>query len=424
MNCKHCDNKLANDAKFCNKCGSKVRVNIQDGHASVAVDSTDSPLIESNGVAIIKCGNCGYIGPGEKNRSLVAKILAWICVAFAPMITILYFVATHKYRCPKCKSTFLGIKNKYGVFVGQRGGATQWIFIIIILLVGIAIIGILSSVILASLNSARQKGSDVYIKTNLESLRVEGFLYEDINKSYTGFCDDLKTVNILKSASKSSSLSQSESNYVCNDSSSGWAASVPLREGGYWCADSSENIPNGIDIDLGSQISCSSANNHSRTNTTSNSINWSIYTSSKDGFSILFPKTPTLDSKSNIPVNDSNSTFTYTWHSYQTEDNYSSFIVYKYIYSNGLNVEDPDKLLRAYLSVIANPDNGHQVLSSNFTYVNSYRALDFLIKAGNENIKGRFVLVGDTPYMIMMDYFPINYDADIYNKFINSFKVI
>jgi len=24
----------------------------------------------------IKCGNCGYIGPGEKNRSLVAVILA------------------------------------------------------------------------------------------------------------------------------------------------------------------------------------------------------------------------------------------------------------------------------------------------------------------------------------------------------------
>ena len=26
MNCKHCDNKLANDAKFCNKCGKSVEV--------------------------------------------------------------------------------------------------------------------------------------------------------------------------------------------------------------------------------------------------------------------------------------------------------------------------------------------------------------------------------------------------------------
>ncbi|KUK66438.1 MAG: hypothetical protein XD85_0223 [Parcubacteria bacterium 34_609] len=26
MNCKHCDNKLANDAKFCNKCGKPVEV--------------------------------------------------------------------------------------------------------------------------------------------------------------------------------------------------------------------------------------------------------------------------------------------------------------------------------------------------------------------------------------------------------------
>lgn len=424
MNCKNCNNALPSDAKFCNKCGSEVKTNPTENNEATITTPTDSTPVENTG-AIIKCGNCGYIGAGENNRSLGAKILAWICVVFAPLITILYFVATHKYRCPKCKSTFLGIKNKEGVFAGQRGGATRWVFIIIIIFVGIAIIGILSSVVLASLNTARQKGADASIKANLSSLRVQGVLYEDSNKSYTGFCDDSKATDSLKSASKSASLSQSESNYVCNDSSSGWAASVPLRGGGYWCVDSSESDPRAIDTELTTQVSCSGGSSYNGTNTTSSSVNWSTYTSSKDGFSILFPKTPTLDSKSGIPVDDTDPTFTYSWHNYQAEDSNSTFFVFKYIYSGeGLNVEDPDKVLKAYLSVVANSENGHQILSSSFTYVNSYRALDFLVKAGTENIKGRFVLVDNTPYLIMMDYFPVNYDADTYNKFIGSFKVI
>lgn len=423
MNCKNCNNVLPSDAKFCNKCGSEVKTNSFENNGANNSTATDSTPVENTG-AIIKCGNCGYIGVGENNRSLWAKILAWVCVVFTPLITILYFVATHKYRCPKCKSTFLGIKNKEGVFSGQRGGANRWVFIIIIILVGIAIIGILASVVLASLNSARSKGADASIKANLASLRVQGVLYEDSNKSHTGFCDDSKVIDSLKSASKSASLSQSESNYVCNDSSSGWAASISLRGGGYWCVDSSENIPKAIETELTTQISCSVASSYSGTNTNSSSANWSTYTSSKDGFSILFPKTPTLDSRSGILVDDIDPTFTYSWHSYQAEDSNSSFFVYKYIYSDSLNIEDPDKVLKAYLGVVANSENGHQVLSSSFTYVNSYRALDFLVKAGTENIKGRFVLVGDTPYLIMMDYFPVNYDVDTYNKFVNSFKLI
>lgn len=271
MNCKNCNNVLPDDAKFCNKCGSEVKVNTPENNGATATTTIDSTLVENTG-AIIKCGNCGYVGAGENNRSLWAKILAWICIVFTPLITILYFVATHKYRCPKCKSTFLGIKNKEGVFVGQRGGTIRWVFIIIIIFVGIAIIGILSSVILASLNVARQKGADASTKANLSSLRVQGVLYEDSNKSYTGFCDDSKATDSLKSASKSASLSQSEFNYICNDSSSGWAASVPLRGGGYWCVDSSENDPKAIDTELITQISCSGGSSYNGTNTTSSKI--------------------------------------------------------------------------------------------------------------------------------------------------------
>ena len=57
-------------------------------------------------------------------------------------------------------------------------------FTLIELLVVIAIIGILASVVLASLNSARNKGADAALKSNLSNLRGQASLYYDNNSTY------------------------------------------------------------------------------------------------------------------------------------------------------------------------------------------------------------------------------------------------
>jgi len=59
-------------------------------------------------------------------------------------------------------------------------------FTLIELLVVIAIIGILSSVVLASLNSARVKGADAAIKENMNNMRAQADLYYDTNTSSYG----------------------------------------------------------------------------------------------------------------------------------------------------------------------------------------------------------------------------------------------
>ena len=62
-------------------------------------------------------------------------------------------------------------------------------FTLIELLVVIAIIGILASVVLASLNSARDKGADAAIKSNLNNARAQAELYYDDNsRSYASVC--------------------------------------------------------------------------------------------------------------------------------------------------------------------------------------------------------------------------------------------
>lgn len=184
MYCKNCGVKNEDGARFCEGCGTKIQAGAESNRAEgveatqISSDSAaPSNVTEDKSVAMIKCGNCGYIGPGEPARSMVAKILAWICVVFAPLITIIYFVATHKYKCPKCGSTFLGIRNKKGEFTKGQSTASRVVIIIVAIFVGIAIIGILSAVVLASLNTARSKGNDAAIQSYLSTIQVEAEIY-------------------------------------------------------------------------------------------------------------------------------------------------------------------------------------------------------------------------------------------------------
>jgi len=189
MFCEKCGNKLPSDAEFCNKCGTKVEVGSSKKNLKTAMDdvSEDKTPIEYGGNAVIKCGNCGYIGQGEKARTIIGQILAWLCIFIAWPITLIYFLATHKYRCPKCKSTFLGVKDEKGVFVGQKGGHNG-LFIVIIVIIAIAVIAVLAAIVLVNVTQYINKGKDAAIKANLSTIMTNGAVYYNLNNNYTDFC--------------------------------------------------------------------------------------------------------------------------------------------------------------------------------------------------------------------------------------------
>ncbi len=116
-------------------------------------------------------------------------------------------------------------------------------FTLIELLVVIAIIGILSAVVLASLNSARNKGADAAIKSNINNARAQAELYYDGTgaNSYDGACDSDEADGLSKMVTGVDGIFAGNTPYAnCDDVDGAWAFESELKSkpGTYYCADS------------------------------------------------------------------------------------------------------------------------------------------------------------------------------------------
>lgn len=123
-------------------------------------------------------------------------------------------------------------------------------FTLIELLVVIAVVGILASVVLGSVNTARDKGIDATVKMNLKGIRDQMALYYDENGlTYADACaTDPNVVTAVESARETISAiptlgGQGDGECVSTDAE--WAVWINLKSNA-WCVDSagiSDTIP-------------------------------------------------------------------------------------------------------------------------------------------------------------------------------------
>ena len=125
-------------------------------------------------------------------------------------------------------------------------------FTLIEILVVIAIIGILSSIVLASLSSARSKGEDAAIQTTVSNMRVQAeLLYSNIGNYgpdvTLGNCS-AATGNSIFGTSTTGSLKNltadlitkagAAANTSCVVTGNAWAVAAKFKGNGAFCADS------------------------------------------------------------------------------------------------------------------------------------------------------------------------------------------
>jgi type IV pilus assembly protein PilA len=122
-------------------------------------------------------------------------------------------------------------------------------FTLIELLVVIAIIGILSSVVLSSLNTARDKGKNAAAKSELGSVRAQASIYYDENSQSFGVdgtsCSNDPSVFSDSAGNSISALVAAAEGHtggsgtaVCANDSEAYVVALPLIGGDNWCVDS------------------------------------------------------------------------------------------------------------------------------------------------------------------------------------------
>ncbi len=114
-------------------------------------------------------------------------------------------------------------------------------FTIIELIVVIAVIGLLTTVVLAFLSSAKAKSADSSVKASMVQIRTQAELYYNANQNFTNMCTSgapgIATI-LSQATSTGGGPTGSITNY-CVGSASNWSVYSRLKTGGYWCVGSS-----------------------------------------------------------------------------------------------------------------------------------------------------------------------------------------
>lgn len=114
-------------------------------------------------------------------------------------------------------------------------------FTVVEVLIGLSIVGLLTAAVLIAADEFREAAHDSNVRQSLAHVRnvAEEVYYGTYPNSYLPVCFDSPVDLILKDATTASGFE--EDGYQCMSTSETWVTVFPLKNGNYWCSDSSGN---------------------------------------------------------------------------------------------------------------------------------------------------------------------------------------
>lgn len=148
---------------------------------------------------------------------------------------------------------------------------------------------------------------------------------------------------------------------------------------------------------------------------------WMDYTASDGSFRVLLPQEPQASSDI-LPVPSQNRNLEYhELTSHQTQKVYYS-VTYIQLPSRW-RMAGASRLLNGALDLIIEHVPGAQLIAKNMTKHRNFRALDFHLSQGEEEVQGRLILVGTTLYRLTVVYPPSLAHQLQKSEFLDSFEV-
>lgn len=139
-------------------------------------------------------------------------------------------------------------------------------FTLIELLVVIAIIGILATIVIVNVNTARNKANDVAIKAAIEQTRsVAELIYDSGSASYAALCETVgntlngaePTYGTQLTAAKTGISNNGGSEEKCYADSASYCVSAKLKSGTIQCVDSDGRVNStACDTTAGTPFTC------------------------------------------------------------------------------------------------------------------------------------------------------------------------
>ena len=287
--------------------------------------------------------------------------------------------------------------------------------IIVALFIVIAIIGVLSSVVLVSLNTARTKAQEISMKNQITSVRAGMELYRGINYSYSN-ADNCYSGAFLDSELVQNISSLKAYNPVCYARGDSYAISAALNSSrSSYCIDNNGFNSDGVAVSSNLGASCLIGTASSSPLVSSDS-SWKTFHSVQDGFTVLLPGDPKFSSEQ-----DNTSRIPFVTDSYVVSSGVMNYYIYKYKFASNIDAK-PETILEGALNGMVNVDKNNKLMSSSYGAFESHTSLDFVITNKEESVKGKLIMLDQSNMFLLMADMKNSTSSD-YNRFINSFTL-